>query len=85
MFKCDSCGSCCRNLAKNQLYRDLDNGKGICIHYMEETKKCSIYSERPIKCNVSSFYDEFLTNEMTKEEFYKINYKACKYLKQLED
>lgn len=78
MFMCDQCGECCRNLQMSDLYADLDRGDGVC-KYLDQNK-CSIYSNRPLKCRVDDCY-EFFKDKMTKEEYYKANYLMCENLK----
>ena len=46
MFKCDCCGNCCKNIAKSELYSDLDRGDGVCKYLIGNI--CSIYNERPL-------------------------------------
>ena len=79
MFQCTKCGLCCRNLKNSDLYKDLDNGNGICIHLDTETNLCKIYNNRPEKCNIEQSY-KFFINIMTKDEYYQLNYNACKKL-----
>ena len=81
MFKCDCCGLCCMNLKKSQLYSDLDRGDGICKFFELETKLCSIYEKRPEKCNVEKTYESCFKDKMSKNQYYKLNYDACKLLK----
>lgn len=80
-FKCDRCGCCCMQLSLSELYRDLDRGDGICKYFNMETKLCSIYEQRPIKCNVEQTYHLFFEKVMSKEKFYEMNYIACEELK----
>ena len=79
MFECDKCGNCCRNLKMSELYNDLDRGDGICKYL--EGNLCSIYDNRPLKCNIDKSYDEFFSKTMSREEFYEENYKICEKLK----
>lgn len=81
MFKCDCCGLCCMNLKKCQIYADLDRGDGICKYFNINSKLCTIYGERPEKCNVDKTYERFFKDKMTLEEYYQLNYKACIELK----
>lgn len=79
MFVCDQCGECCRNLDKSPLYAELDRGDGVCKYLAGNL--CGIYEKRPLICRVDSCYEEFFKQEMTKEEFYSLNYQVCKRLK----
>lgn len=62
---------------------NFHNGDGIC-KYLLPNNLCSIYSERPIWCNVDLYYDQFLTTKMTRDEWYSLNEKACLGLKHSE-
>lgn len=81
MFKCDRCGLCCRKVALSEIYRHLDRGDGICIHFDSNTNLCNIYENRPIICKVDVAYDQFFKEKLTLEEYYRLNYGACKILK----
>lgn len=81
MYECKKCGKCCSNLDKSLLYSDLDRGDGKCKHYDEITHLCTIYEERPLKCNVDRMYEVFFQDKMTREEYYKQNHIACNSLK----
>lgn len=81
MFKCDKCGACCRHLYLSSLYADLDKGNGECRYLKGHL--CSIYASRPLLCRVDESYDEFFSDCMTREEFYKLNENNCIKLKQL--
>lgn len=82
MFKCDKCGTCCRNLDKSELYSDLDRGDGICKYLSGNL--CSIYNFRPLLCRVDESYNNYFINVMSRIEFYKLNYNACKELQKQE-
>ncbi len=81
MFICDGCGQCCRNLKNNNIYSELDNGFGICIYFNQETNLCLIYEDRPIICRIDETYDKYFSDIINKDEYYKLNYEACKILK----
>lgn len=83
MFKCDGCGCCCRNLDKSELYSDLDRGDGICRYL--EGNMCSIYDTRPLFCRVDECYERFFKQEMSIEEYYRLNEEECRRLKGLEE
>lgn len=84
MFVCDCCGLCCMNLKKSDLYSDLDRGDGICRYFDTVSKLCTIYDERPDKCNVDKTYENYFKDKMTIEQYYQINYAACSALKKEE-
>ena len=81
MFLCDKCGKCCQNLKGVSLYSDLDRGDGICKYFDIEKSLCTIYENRPVKCNVDKMFELYFYNEMSKDEYYRLNYNACKKLK----
>ena len=80
-FKCDMCGLCCQRVGLSDVYKHFDRGDGVCRYYDDETHKCSIYASRPIICNVEAFYEKYMKTKMKKEEFFELNYTACKNLK----
>jgi hypothetical protein len=79
MFKCDMCGECCRNIRLSKLYEELDDGTGKCRYL--DGNRCSIYENRPLMCRVDECYDKFFSGQMTKEEYYRLNYEVCDRLK----
>ncbi len=79
MFPCDQCGECCRNLHLSELYKDLDNGKGVCKYLSGNL--CGIYETRPLLCRIDESYEKFFSHIMTREEFYNANIEICKKLK----
>lgn len=81
MFKCDCCGLCCMQVVSSPLYYDLDRGDGICRYFNCKTKRCNIYGNRPIRCNVDGTYELYFKDKMTRDEYYKFNYEACEKLK----
>lgn len=78
MFKCNQCGECCRNLDKSDVYKELDKGDGTCKYLVGNL--CSIYENRPLLCRIDECYDFYFKGQYTKEEYYEVNYKACKNL-----
>lgn len=79
MFKCDKCGLCCKSLAGNPIYKDLDRGDGSCKYL--KGNLCSIYESRPLLCRVDDAYNALFKEYITKEEYYSENYKICNILK----
>ena len=77
------CGLCCQMVGTSEIYKFLDRGDGVCTFYEEDTCKCSIYSFRPLKCNVDDFYEVYFKTKMSKNEFYEKNYEYCKRLKEM--
>jgi len=60
----------------------LDRGDGVCKHLKENL--CEIYSARPIFCNVEAYYEKFLSEKISREEFYKKNREICEALKKID-
>lgn len=85
MFPCDKCGECCRNVYKVKQLKHLALASGICKHLNQETNLCNIYQQRPLHCNIDAFYDMFLKNIMSIEEFYAMNLECCRELKKSND
>ena len=81
MFQCDKCGLCCKTVGSNQLYKYLANEAGVCINFDTRTNLCKIYQDRPVICRVDEFYNNYLSQTMSHEEYYELNYAACKILK----
>lgn len=79
MFSCDACGKCCRNLDKSAVYTELDNGNGVCKYL--DGNLCSIYKDRPLLCRVDDSYDAFFSGVLSRDEYYKLNYECCSFLK----
>ena len=83
MFPCDKCGVCCRKITKVIPLRHLALPNGVCRYLNQNTNLCNIYDNRPIYCNVDAYYNEYLSNQMSREEFYTLNMEHCNELKKL--
>lgn len=83
MFSCDRCGICCQHINRIADLAEFDNGEGICIHLTVD-KRCDIYKNRPLICNVDKYYSLVMSDKMTKQEWYAINTDSCLKLKALE-
>lgn len=83
-FYCDCCGACCSHLEQFAgLFDDLDRGDGVCRFYDPQSKLCSIYEKRPLKCRVEEGYKAFFAGAVSYEEYLAGTYKACRALKAL--
>ena len=82
MFSCDKCGLCCMHIDESSLDEGMNRGDGVCEFFDDDTHLCRIYNERPIFCNVDKFYEEYLSEQFPREEYYDVNYKSCKTLKE---
>ena len=81
MFNCDKCGLCCMNVGESLIYEELNRGDGVCRFFDDVSKLCTIYEKRPVLCNVDEAYDHFFSTIMSKKEYYRMNYEACRRLK----
>ncbi|WP_242950628.1 YkgJ family cysteine cluster protein [Clostridium grantii] len=63
------------------MYRQLDRGDGCCKYINLDTNECSIYSKRPLLCRVDEAYKVIFSTELSLEEYYRLNYEACKLLR----
>lgn len=81
MFDCDKCGLCCMSIGHSELYMDLNRGDGVCRYLDETTKLCTIYDERPLKCNIDKMYEECFASMCSKKKYYELNYEVCRLLK----
>ena len=79
-FICDKCGLCCENLNLSHEYDDLNDGTGTCIYFDRETRLCTIYENRPEKCNIEASYYRF-ENQYSYHDYLKLNYESCRSLK----
>ena len=64
---------------RSDLYKDLDRGDGVCKYLKQNI--CSIYNKRPIICRVDESYYSFFKEQISLEDYYKLNYDACNKLK----
>lgn len=83
MFKCNKCGCCCRHLDKSESYKELDRGDGTCKYL--QGNLCTIYAERPLLCRIDECYEKFFKDQMTLEQYYKVNYEMCKEIRRWEE
>ncbi|MBR1904646.1 MAG: YkgJ family cysteine cluster protein [Alphaproteobacteria bacterium] len=81
-FHCDQCGLCCRNIKHIDLLREYDKGNGVCKFLDEATNRCLIYATRPDFCNVAVGYEKYFSDIYTEEEYLRLNYKACTFIKE---
>ena len=60
------------------VYKDLDRGDGVCKFL--NGNLCSIYEQRPLLCRVDESWEKIFSTEMSREDFYELNYKGCNAL-----
>ena len=80
-FHCWRCGACCMSLAGIEGYENLDDGTGTCIYFDRETRDCKIYEHRPLTCDVWGTYEEYFRNDLSREEYARINTESCRELR----
>ena len=77
MFPCERCGCCCRKVGEVFFAKSMTLPDGSCKYLDKNSNLCTIYNERPIYCRVDEYYDKFLSNKMSREEFYRQNKELC--------
>ncbi|WP_339289054.1 YkgJ family cysteine cluster protein [Ureibacillus sp. FSL K6-0786] len=76
---CTSCGACCASIDGIEFLSKF-NQNGICDKL--KNNQCSIYESRPLLCRIDDSYDQLFSSYMTKQEFYRLNAKACNELQE---
>ena len=73
MFECKKCGKCCTLFhlfpKDNELRIMLDSGDGTCKYFDRASRLCSIYESRPIICNHAKYYEQYLKDRLTREDY----------------
>ncbi len=81
-FYCDSCGLCCKQIKHIKELGKFDRGDGVCVH-LSSSNLCKIYDTRPDICNIEVMYEKVYKDIYSLDEFYKKNFEACLYLKNI--
>jgi|TARA_R110000823_G_scaffold283033_1_gene401224 Fe-S-cluster containining protein len=76
LFKCSSCGSCCKRVSNIIDFPEPIKKDGSCSHLTDDNL-CGIYNERPLICRVDKYYDVFLKEKMSRSEWNSVNTKSC--------
>ncbi|WP_409033976.1 YkgJ family cysteine cluster protein [Pseudomonas sp. JUb42] len=79
-FPCNQCGQCCRNVHLAEQTRFLDRGDGVCRHFSEDSKHCTIYVDRPDICRVDRQYRMHYAERYAWDEFVELNLQVCQVL-----
>lgn len=74
-FPCIQCGLCCRKSGDVPQLSFLMGSNGYCRYL--DGNKCSIYTKRPLICNIEAMYDKYFFNVMTEDEFIRRNLEVC--------
>lgn len=82
MFKCSECGLCCRHIYRSSYLKDYQDIDGVCKYLNRKTNLCTIYATRPLVCSVDKYYETYFKEQMSREEFYELNYQSCRKLQQ---
>lgn len=80
LFKCDSCGLCCLRI--ESILPEFALKDGSCCYLNKETNVCKIYSDRPLKCNVSKFYDRTMKYFISEDRYYTNQAIMCELIKE---
>ena len=73
LLPCNKCGKYQQNVGKSLQTKFLDRGDSTYVHFDEVTNLCKIYKDRPLICRVEDYYETYLTNQYSQDEFVKIN------------
>ena len=87
-FPCTGCGCCCRVIdwaddivvkddPEHPYYFPYTHKDGVCEKLIDN--KCSVYETRPLLCRIENMIEKILPG-VDKEEYYKLNIKACNML-----
>lgn len=84
-FPCTQCGACCKSVHLSPATAWLGRGDGVCRHFDEEGKLCSIYDRRPDVCNVKVMFQRHYEPTVTWTAFVAANLLACTELSRQQD
>lgn len=76
-FPCNACGECCRRVNLSEQTVFLDRGDGICRHFDEQSRLCTIYETRPLVCRVEDYYVAHLSQVIEWHDFVQANLSIC--------
>ncbi|MBY0453397.1 MAG: YkgJ family cysteine cluster protein [Burkholderiaceae bacterium] len=76
-FPCNQCGICCQRVHWAEETKFLDRGDGVCKHYAQDSKLCTIYAQRPEICRVDRQYILHYENKYDWNEFVALNLQVC--------
>jgi Fe-S-cluster containining protein len=95
MFNCSGCGLCCTKIKvildtkeSSPVKHIIDQfphtarEDGSCEKYDRETKKCTVYEDRPLLCRVDEMHKHW-PEKMSLQEYYKRTEQVCKILQSL--
>lgn len=81
-FPCYACGQCCRYVDKSTQTAYLSRGDGVCRHLDEQSNLCMIYEHRPLVCQVEKYYQVYLKEHLSWQDFVERNVQICQKLQQ---
>jgi Fe-S-cluster containining protein len=76
-FPCNSCGACCRTLPASF---ELNRGDGVCRHYDDATRLCTVYESRPLVCRIDGYHEARLQGQLDVRIHYAIQAMTCSLL-----
>jgi uncharacterized protein len=84
-FNCSGCGSCCKRVGMSlEMLKKMDFPYEVkedgmtCEKFDELTKKCTVYNNRPVVCNIDKmFYIVHSKSGKTKKETFLNEAKIC--------
>ncbi|WP_406569451.1 YkgJ family cysteine cluster protein [Aeromonas media] len=79
-FPCTQCGLCCQHVNRSEYTINLDRGDGVCLHYNDAEKLCSIYDSRPDICRVDKQYRINYSKYYSWQDFIAANISICQEL-----
>ena len=80
-YPCKKCGQCCKSLHRSDVYRNLHQGDGRCLHLDEKAGLCSIYENRPVLCRIGQVYHDYFRHKFSMDEYYRLNMAACEEIR----
>lgn len=86
-YKCENCGACCRFWNPAKYDPTIVDKNGNCKYLDLNTKKCTIYDNRPIFCRIEAWYhaNEDINKNYSYEEFIRQQKIGCDILIKLKE
>ena len=79
-FPCLACGLCCRRAGTVPYLADQAAEDGVCSHLDRQTQRCTIYTRRPLICNIAAMYDACFKEHISEREYIRENLRICRDL-----
>lgn len=80
-FECHQCGECCKSIRVLTIPDDFKNFPyrivmGRC-EKLTKDNKCSVYSHRPLVCNVQKLWENYYSDVINWQDFCGVNKQMC--------